>query len=767
LEIRDVESRELLASAAQTEHLRLVRWSQDGSLIATTAENRIRLWDPSLRPVRELAGHTARVIGLHWDRQSNQLWSAASDGSVKTWDAATGQELHAASVPMISAAAADWNPHGTEVAFCDGNQIVLANTKTGESLAVWQTARVPYDGFGELISWSDDGRKLSIAQTSWSAPVPVWSVARMKERHTAQTPMRLSAPPPINGVPLDWSRDGQFLASSRNGLTIWHTMPLRPVQAIDVGDYPPQQFQFSPDARRLAIAEGYEVPNHYGPDPAVTAKAGTGVRVVRVDDGSMVWQKPLSDGVCSVAWSTDGAYLAASTWREPLVHLFDGTTGAELPKISATSMMMSQIDWAPSGHRLATAANYRVEVRDIEVDTVTFSAPAELHNAYRIRFNRDGTRLAYNMSEGLIRVVHVAPNSSPSSLEGHTHNLIGLDWSSDDSRLASVDRSGTVRVWDVTRNQEILSLGEFGFAVAWDPTGPRLAVSNAEGDVAILDASPSYERESPPELVTKLEHRLARTPSDHELAERLDVALARAGQWDRATAVCEDRATKSVASPITQLGWWSLSGQAADSWRQRHHRSDSSPGHEPASSPPISERFATVNASAAVSRSARVDSPPVRESTLTPDRADWPADARWYTPVDGANGWAPIVPEVSVYVSRIHATRDLDAALVLGIHSVESLWLNGREIQPAGADASTKRNRLHTLVRLGAGWNTLTVFVPSDREPDRYASVQARFSSEPADLALAYSRAGRGDQAAAAARASDPSDPRLTRVINP
>ena len=106
----------------------VVRWSPDGSRLASASEDRtIRVWDVDAgAEALILHGHTAPVWSVCWSPDGSRLASVGKDGTARIWDASDGSEaltLQGNGNPLRSV---DWSPDGTRLAAGDdyGNLLV-------------------------------------------------------------------------------------------------------------------------------------------------------------------------------------------------------------------------------------------------------------------------------------------------------------------------------------------------------------------------------------------------------------------------------------------------------------------------------------------------------------------------------------------------------------------------------------------------------------------------------------------------------------------
>jgi WD40 repeat protein/tetratricopeptide (TPR) repeat protein len=122
-------------------------------------------------------------------------------------------------------------------------------------------------------------------------------------------------------------------------------------------------------------------------------------------------------------------------------------------------------------------------------------------------FSPDNARLASSSEDQTVKVWDLQRGQEALSLKGHTSPVSSVHFSPDGSRLASASRDGTVKVWDAQTGQEQLTLkGHRGevTAVCFSPDGKRLASASSyqegnvlKGEVKVWDAHTGQEFLSP------------------------------------------------------------------------------------------------------------------------------------------------------------------------------------------------------------------------------------------------------------------------------
>ena len=115
---------------------------------------------------------------------------------------------------------------------------------------------------------------------------------------------------------------------------------------------------------------------------------------------------------------------------------------------------------------------------------------------FGVAISPDGQRLASGSQDHTVKVWDASTGQELLTLNGHTDTVWGVAFSPDGQRLASASDDQTVKVWDASTGQEFLTFTghtDRVWGVAYSPDGRRLASASLDGTVKVWDASTGVE----------------------------------------------------------------------------------------------------------------------------------------------------------------------------------------------------------------------------------------------------------------------------------
>lgn len=165
----DAETRALARTiAAQDEPVRSVAFSPDGSRLATGSRE-ITIWNvESGEMVATLEGHTQPALSLAFSPDGATLVSTGADGSVRLWDAGTGEPQSQVRLGVAGQAVA-FSPDGATFAAYGERIVKVWEVESGEEIATLE-----HSALVSGMAFTPDGQQ--IATASLDGAVRVWDL---------------------------------------------------------------------------------------------------------------------------------------------------------------------------------------------------------------------------------------------------------------------------------------------------------------------------------------------------------------------------------------------------------------------------------------------------------------------------------------------------------------------------------------------------------------------------------------------------------------
>jgi WD40 repeat protein len=435
--------------------------SPDGTILATGSfgTGTVSLWDvdtgreigrpsayqPTGAPT---SSNAVAANSIAFSPDGQMVASGGSDGTVRLWDTATGQQTGS---PFIASLAGGI----TSVAFsADGKAVVSG----GDDGVVWfwndtanrqlGTAHAASSPPFISVAFTPNGKTVASGGShSWDLGViQFWNTTTGRPVGKPLTVNRSGA---FNTVA--FSPNGKFLVSGSqdDSVRLWSTTgrlvstllrgnPVEPPLTQDPAQ-PVSSVATSPDGRFVSAVDG-----------------GGSVRLWNLATGALVYAGPAGGGAVSVAFSANSKTLVVG-YDPGRIQMLDVTA---LPVIHAPATRnpggaVRSVAFSPAGNVLAAGTNgagihlWNIATGSQQGSTIAASSTGEVNS---LAFSPDGSILASGDSDGTIRLWDVSTGRQIGTdlTAGPVASVNSVAFSPDGRMLASGNDQGTLRLWDVS-----------------------------------------------------------------------------------------------------------------------------------------------------------------------------------------------------------------------------------------------------------------------------------------------------------------------------
>jgi len=400
-----------------------VALSADGSRVIAggASDEPLSMWDVrSGRLLRQF--DTTHVFWFGFSQDEQTLATFGQDGVVRLWDVATGHEVM------------DLRGHnaGGIWAGLSADGARLASFASDDTVRVWTLSHRGEVGAFRLEPGFYPGDSLDVAGRH--AAVGVFPTKKFYEEVVVFDPSTGAVQtkiPDVTGQLIRLSPDGRRLAAQQQVSLATRSRPAVDgavlVHDLDTG-------KFTEMRGFCVYSESVSVPSPHCKQPPAT---------------------PFRAWVGSMEFSPDGSLLAAGSEHVGGLSVWNSHTGKLIFNSGKLPGEFWNIAFSPDGHRLVASTPAELIVYDTATWKRLVRRPFELLQP--VRFTPD-SRYLVGGSTNRVVVVDTETWKPTASLVGHHGVIEDLEVSPDGTKIASVDRSGLVRIWDLRSGKPLQDL---------------------------------------------------------------------------------------------------------------------------------------------------------------------------------------------------------------------------------------------------------------------------------------------------------------------
>lgn len=374
---------------------RAVHWHPSGTLLAIANDDNtvtIRETDSGTQ-VSVLRGHTDWVLDVRWSPDGSQL-ATAGNGTFKIWDWPVRRNPETISAGNGMVRSLVWNETGSAltaggtigVATCDVDQLTTQITIAPQQLG-------DMSQFTPGLAWHPETHRVAVRGKR---------VIALYDTDAWQPQMEIPEDADAELRSLDMSPDGTRLVTSawrtsgveKSILRVYSTATGQQQWVAELHPHLTGSVRWSPDGKRIACG-GWGM---------AAILDGTSGKVLAEYPGGheLKW-------IHSIDWDPSGRRVALAC-MDRTIHIFESETGIEQCTLIGHTDSVLTVSWNPVGNRIASGGNdHTIRVWDVHTGHQLLTLRGENQDVSAVAWSPDGLRLASGTGDGQIRIWDAQP----------------------------------------------------------------------------------------------------------------------------------------------------------------------------------------------------------------------------------------------------------------------------------------------------------------------------------------------------------------------